>query len=273
MASSFESFSDGETFATVIGVGFGLFPFLRWNTAIWNDGLFGATLKSRRPLLSLPFVGALALEWTLAKYADRAVQNDWRYQGFFLLYGAIWLNVALMVGSLFRLSLKQDVIERNNPAAVTGITGVLTSFLIVYGGGNIGSGTTVGTTFASVILGTLALVLCWFLIEVISGPTISITEDRDVSSAYRLSGALMAIALIVARAIAGDWISLSATVDDLYLKAWPSLIFVALAIALQFRMRPTPQNPRPDVLRYGIVPAAAEGAAALVFLIARAAYG
>jgi hypothetical protein len=266
MPSSIETFSDGESFATFIGVAIGLFPFLRWNNSLWQHGLFAHSRMTRFPLILIPFIGLAILEVVLVNYADIAVRSDWRYQGFFLLYGIVWLNSALAISSFFRLSLNQDIIERNNPAAVVGLAGVLASFLIVYGGGNVGSGATVSTTFISTILGTVALTLCWFFIEVIASPVNSVTVDRDLSSAYRLSGALVGIALIFGRAVAGDWVSYEATINDLYLKGWAAIVLVVAAIAMQIRFRPTPENPHPSVIKYGIVPALIVIAGAIVYI-------
>jgi len=77
----------------------------------------------------------------------------------------------------------------------------------------------------------------------------------EAAAGVRLAAFLVAAGLILGRSVGGDWISAEATVADFAAAAWPALILVAVAALLERWLRPTPDNPRPSVSAYGLIPA------------------
>jgi hypothetical protein len=71
----------------------------------------------------------------------------------------------------------------------------------------------------------------------------------------RLAGFLIGCGLILGRAVAGDWISLDATIGDFVRKAWPVLIILPLYIFCERFAKPRYNREEQFVLGRGIFPA------------------
>jgi len=62
--------------------------------------------------------------------------------------------------------------------------------------------------------------------------------------------------LILGRAVAGDWLSASATAVEFVRTGWPAAILCLVAAFLESRLRPSPERPRPSLVAHGIAPLA-----------------
>jgi len=126
---------------------------------------------------------------------------------------------------------------------------------VIFALSNVGSGPTIWTTLAPAFVATIALVVVCLVIEVVGGTTVDdIVIDRDLSSGLRLGGALLGAALILGRAAGGEWTSWSQTWIDLAQLSRPIWPLAVVAGLVHRWLRPTPSNPQPLLLVYGVIP-------------------
>jgi hypothetical protein len=186
---------------------------------------------------------------------------------FFLTFiGAIWLVFATKLFPCLGLSFREDVIERKNDSALVALCGAVLSVSIIYGGGSFGEGPSYLNNFFSAGLGMAGFLLLWVLFEISGKASISITEERDLASGIRLGGFLVAIGLVLGRAVAGDWHSESATIHDFVRDSWPAVLLCAVALVAERLVRPNRQRPFPSWRSSGLLPAVLYLALATVWL-------
>ena len=200
--------------------------------------------------------------------ASSDVRDAPLYLALYVALGLAWLRLAEPLFIVAGLSIRDDVVERRNPAALPAVVGGLVGMSCLYAGANIGNGPGWWVVVFCAALATGIWLLVWVLLAVLSGADEHVTIERDPASGLRLGGFLAATGLVLGRAVAGDWVSVSATVDDALRAAWPVLPLLVLAVFLERRMRPTVTRPLPDSVMAGVVPAAVYVGAALVYLIA-----
>jgi hypothetical protein len=82
-----------------------------------------------------------------------------------------------------------------------------------------------------------------------------IAEERDLASGLRLCGFFLAIGLVLGRAVAGDWHSPAATIQDFGHDGWPAAIVCAVALPIERFARPNRRRPFPPWPSYGLLPA------------------
>ena len=225
----------------------------------WYGGLLTVTTigcrSSQRLLLALMPVGCLVLlQFVLMCWAAHEVREQGEYDVLFLAGGATWLGLAGIVMRAIGISPRDDALESRNSAAVIAVCGGWLGAILTYGGGNIGEGPTIWTTFIPAALATLALLGSWILLEIVCRPTQAISIDRDVASAARLAGFLIAVGLVLGRSVAGDWHSWGETLRDFVAQAWPALLLTIAAAIMQTIWRPTPGQPRHPVFSRGLLP-------------------
>jgi uncharacterized membrane protein YjfL (UPF0719 family) len=215
----------------------------------------------RRPpawrLLRLVPLVAAALLWVfLRRAASFDVRDDPRYLTFYLVLGAAWVGVWIRWLAITGISTRDDVVERSNGSAALAVNGALLGITLAYAGGNVGNGPGWWVVVFSAGLATLALFAAWMLLEALTGLSDTITVDRDPSAGFRLGGFLIACGVVLARSVAGDWVSADATVRDFAAAAWPVIVLVFIAAIVERIARPTAQTPRPSLVAYGFIPAA-----------------
>lgn len=171
------------------------------------------------------------------------------------LIGAVWLVVATGLFTWMGLSFRDDVIERKNVSALVALCGAVLAVGLIYAGGSFGEGPSYYNNFFSAALGTAGLFAYWILLEFGAQPSISIAEERDVASGVRLCAFLMAIALVLGRAVAGDWHSESATVRDFIIDGWPAVLIFLAALIAEILLRPGRRRPFPRWQSAGLAPA------------------
>ncbi|MDB6018122.1 MAG: hypothetical protein JWR19_2611 [Pedosphaera sp.] len=216
----------------------------------------GCPTRQRRPLQLTPPAALLVLLFVLLRYADSSVRSSAYYLILFMALGAGWMLAAAGSFLFFGVSLREDAIEQRNPAAIVAVTGGMLAVMLAYAGGNIGAGPTIWTTIFSSFLATTALLLLWLLLQGLSNITRAIIEERDMASGVRLAGYLVALSLILGRAVAGDWHSTEATMRDFVAEGWPALALTLLLPFSERWLQPSLKRPFPSVRIYGIIPAA-----------------
>jgi hypothetical protein len=125
----------------------------------------------------------------------------------------------------------------------------------VLSGGDLGEGPSYLENFFSAGLGCAAWLLLWFVFELMTKSSLSITEERDVASGVRVGGLLVASALILGRATAGNWISVSDTIHDLFGDGWAAGVVFAVAMPVEWLAQPTRVRPFPSWIWCGALPA------------------
>jgi hypothetical protein len=183
------------------------------------------------------------------------------------LLGLVWLGLARALFPWLGLSIAHDVIERRNPAALVASAAATVAIAIIYAGGSLGEGPSYWNNFFSAGLATIGFFLAWVAIEVGGGISRSVCEERDLASGIRFSGLALAIGLILARSVAGDWHSEWATVEDFIRDAWGVAVLVAIAVFLERTLRPNRKRPVPDWRTFGVLPALVYGFGAWAWVI------
>ncbi len=84
------------------------------------------------------------------------------------------------------------------------------------------------------VLSTATLFVLWMLVARVAGAAESITIERDEHTGIRVGGWLAGTGIVAGACVAGDWISLAATLRDFVKYFWP-LVFLAIAFALYER--------------------------------------
>lgn len=193
-------------------------------------------------LLVLPCCLALLFAG-LKRYASHDVRDDASYLFFYLMLGAAWLSLAHYAAGCLGLNLRDDWLERRNPAAAVAGTGLLVGVTCSFAGANFGDGPGWWVVLFSGILSTGALFVCWWLYDVICGATEQIVLERDVGASLRFAGLVGVIGLVTGRAAAGNWISAAATVADFARISAPLLPVTIGAALIETGLRssrPTP---------------------------------
>jgi len=201
----------------------------------------------------------------LLRYSAPDVRHAPQYLLLYLVLGLAWLRASAYGFTYAGLSLRDDVIERGNAAALAAVSGALAGVNFCYAGSNIGSGPGWWVVVFSGALATVGLGAIWLLVDQMTGVNDLVTIDRDPAAGARLGGLLAASGLIFGRAVAGDWNSVQATVEDFARIGWVVLPVAGAALLVERVAKPTVARPHPSAAAAGALPA-------LVYLLFAAAY-
>ena len=80
------------------------------------------------------------------------------------------------------VSMRDDVIERGNPAAAIVAGGTMLASGIVYAGANIGLGATIWSTITPALMAAVALAAAAMIVRIVSPVAEAVAIDRDVLS-------------------------------------------------------------------------------------------
>lgn len=202
--------------------------------------------KTNRFYLQLlpPLCTAIIL-FVLKTIAAFDVVGDGVYIFFYVMLGLAWLVVvreALYMG--FDLSWRDDVVERDNRAALVAFAGALTGLTIVFSGGNVGDGP---GWWVVVFTGGIATLLWFAVVGLVHWGTNvleRVTIDRDLPAAIRLAFFMIASGLILGRSAAGDWVSAGRTIVE-FIYAWPVLVLAVLGVITERRHAEPVRYPDP----------------------------
>jgi len=183
------------------------------------------------------------------------IRNNPAEQFFLAIVGVFWVVLTPKLFGWLGLSYHDDVIGRRNPAALLAICGALIGLAILYAGGSIGEGPSYSNNVFSVGLATAGWLGLWVSLEIFGDVSRSITEERDAASGLRLGGFLLATALILGRAVAGDWHSAGATISDFVRDGWPAAVLGMIAPLVERAVRPRRHRLFPSWPTYGLAPA------------------
>jgi uncharacterized membrane protein YjfL (UPF0719 family) len=166
------------------------------------------------------------------------VREDGRYLAMYLALGALWSGAFISLLPWLGISVRDDALERGNPAAAWAAAGGLLGITLCFAGGNIGDGPSWTVVVLAAGLASAALALLWTLFNLFSGVVEKIVVERDECAGIRAAGLFVALGLVLGRGAAGDWVSIGATIRDFAINAWPALPLVAAAVALEGWFKP-----------------------------------
>ena len=224
----------------------------------WHVRLLGFT-----PPLLVSLLFFVLLSW-----ADPIVRGSVGYLLLFALVGAAWMALVLSALPLFGLSFRDDVLETNNPAAATAVSGALAGSMLSYCGSNVGSGRTIWTTLGPALLSLGLFFAAFWLLERFAHCSEAVTIDRDRAAGLRLGGFLIATGAILGRSAAGDYRSVWDTCDDLARGSAVVLGFLVVAVIGHRATQPTPARPSPPLFSSGVLVASAYLGASAAWVLA-----
>jgi uncharacterized membrane protein YjfL (UPF0719 family) len=246
----------------------GGYLWLRWYAAIFQNQM-GRFRASQLPYLTLfiPLVCGGIIFMVLLGFSASDVRTSLYYLMVYFALGVLWLALVKYLFPFLGISFEYDVIERGNPAAWLALAGGLLGATFCYCGGNIGEGPGTEVVVFSAGLATIYFFLVWWALCVLTEVDYTVTIDRDPAAGLRLGGFLLAAGLILGRAAAGNWVSYSVTFSDMLRFGSPVLILLAFAVLVEFMARPTPEQPAPPPVLYGVIPLVAYVSAAVLYLL------
>jgi uncharacterized membrane protein YjfL (UPF0719 family) len=230
---------------------------------------FPGRFRGRGVLWAAPFLCAAFLFVLLKLFSAEDVRDDPDYLAFYMLLGAAWLIAGQTPLPLLGLSFRDDVLERGNRAASYAIAGAFFGITLCYAGGNAGNGPGWWVVVFSAALSTAALLLLWTAFASLTALADRIAIDRDEAAGLRAVGFFVGCGLVLGRAVAGDWISASATLTDFVSLAWPAGLLTMGAAAMERAVRPAAERGPAPAFSCGLLPGlvlAGAGAIAVVLL-------
>jgi hypothetical protein len=230
------------------------FVWARWYLGGRGPQWTGAV--TARPVLCygapiLCFAGLFAI---LRCFAASDVRDAPVYLLFYEVMGLAWIGALALLISWWGISMRDDVVERRNPAAASMLTGALAGVTLCFAGGNIGNGPGWWVVVFAAVLSTGGLLLVWLIVETAERVAERVTIDRDRSTGVRVGCFLTACGLILGRAVAGDWISVEQTFVDFVSMAWVVVVLAVIEIIIGRSSRPDPRHPEISLMAAGLVP-------------------
>jgi uncharacterized membrane protein YjfL (UPF0719 family) len=238
---------------------------LAW--VFWFFRTSGSALPGRGSDLGASIVGSsLLLLFVLVTAASQDVRTVIEYLFMYSVLGLAWLRLAEPLFAFAGISARDDVAERGNSAATIALAGALVAVMLCFAGGNIGDGPGWWVVVFSAALATAGLLVAWQLVATITSSADAVAIDRDPAAGTRLALFLVACGLVLGRGVAGDWVSVEATIQD-FLQLLPFVgILVVAALVIEPMGRPTARDPHPPFVSHGLGLGAAYLAIAIVAL-------
>jgi uncharacterized membrane protein YjfL (UPF0719 family) len=264
--------SGDEIFALIVCVVIGFIGWMGWMGGLFFHKPLVPKKGTQAVALIAPLFAAALMLFVLLKWSSHDVRSNIVYICFYLVMWFGWLGASQLLLPYFGLSVRDDLFERQNPAAAVAIAGALIGFTLAFAGGNIGDGPGWWVVVFSSGLATGTLVLLWVFGNMISRVAEAITIDRDVAAGWRAFGFFIGGGLIVGRAAAGNWQSAGATASDFVSKGWPVLIVWVMTVVLDVAFRPSPANPIRPTMVGGLFPALLLVALGLIAAIMQGAW-
>jgi len=197
-----------------------------WWRWFWLAASFGDFGRNRPAWVSAFVVPALAMAGlfvVLRTVASYDVRSNGFYTFFYMAMGAAWLRLVVWAAGCLDFVMGDDWIERGNPAAAISGSGLLLGAMAAFAGGNIGDGPGWWVVVFSAGLATGTMFLCLACMNLAADVIERITVGRDVALAVRTGAFLLMAGVISGRAVAGDWVSVDATMRDYLANVWPLL--------------------------------------------------
>lgn len=230
---------------------------------------FGLPQRQRLPLLGALLAALLLLGVILRAWSADDVRTDLVYLFGYWGLGVAWLTACLhLLFPFMGLDPLHEALDQRNTATIWAFGGAIFGAIFCYAGSNIGNGPGWWVVLFCQALAVSAWLALWWLLDATTHITDVITIDRDRAAGMRLCGFLVGTGLIAGRAVAGDWVSIGATIVDFLFYGWPALIVLyALARLVEPMAQPTVSRPSRASGWVGLLPAGVYISGALLFVI------
>jgi hypothetical protein len=215
------------------GIVLALYLWFRSYRALFKTRQFHPNRTHRALFAILPFLCMLLIAAVLSLWSSPDVRSNAGWMALYIMGGTAWLQVGLFLLSLFGVGARENVIERQNPAAAWVVYGTMIGATFCYAGSNIGSGPGGEVVLFCAVLSTAFLFAFWFLLERCFRLADRVTIDRDESVGIRIGGWMVSLGLIFGGAVAGDWESLEGTTWDFFHYASAALPLLLAAAAVE----------------------------------------
>jgi len=169
--------------------------------------------------------------------------------------GTIWVFHMPRALTFVGVSFRDDVLERHNAAAAFAMGGTVVGLGVLFAGSNMGEGPSIWNTVGTALVATVMLAVAVVVLAMVTGVGDTIAVERDIAAGVRFAGWMVGSGMVLAGAAAGDWAGEEAMIHDLLVGGWPVAVFLAIAVGLELRLRPTVASPKPAVLFAGLLPA------------------
>ena len=210
--------------------------------------------KPNQSLRALLACVTVILGYTLLRLSASDVRSSALYITQYAALGLAWVYAAGWLAQYAGVSLRDDLIERRNPAAFPGLLGLYVGLTLAYSGANIGEGPSWWVVVFSALLSTGAVIATALALGA-GGWAERVTVERELHAGIRGGAALAAAGLVAGRAAAGDWIDARSTFHDFFHDAWPILVLAAVALAVERGYPSRPPEQRTDVDRHSLASA------------------
>ena len=204
--------------------------------ALWKSSFFPSkSLRLRRTETWLCYgvtaACACGVGWVLLVWSASDVREDRGELSFYLLSSLAVIAASQALFAFLGVSLRDDVIERKNRGALFAFAGLTIGASCCIAGANVGNGPGAEVVLLCAVVSMGTLLLLWSLLAGLADAAEAITVERDSGAGMRAGGFLAGSGAVCGAAVAGDWVSLGATLRDFARFIWP-LLAVAILVTL-----------------------------------------
>lgn len=228
--------SSDEVMIMLASLAGAIFLGAKWYLLLARPSLAPYPGRWRTWLGLAPLMGVAGVVTALFMLASHDVREAFQYMLLYTAAGTCWIFGTGIATVYLGVSVRDDAVERRNPAAAIIIIGVVLSQAAIYSGANVGDGP---GWWVILISGSMALG-CWLVLALVVEAACHVRErvtiDRDTAVAARHGGYLIGSALICARGAAGDWTSVEQTFSE-FIVIWPAVVLTGLAILVERLLR------------------------------------
>jgi uncharacterized membrane protein YjfL (UPF0719 family) len=248
--------SGDEVFALIVCLVVGCVGWWSWLSGLFFMKPFVWRTGTKPHAVVWPLLSAACVLFVLCRWSSHDVRSDPVYIFFYFVMWFGWTGAVLKVMPYLGLSARDDLLERQNPAAGLAVGGALLGSTLTFSGGNIGDGPGWWVVVFSAGLANGALLLMWVFGNLFTHVEEVLTVERDVAAGWRTFGYFAGGGLILGRAVAGNWQSGTETIADFVAKGWPVVFVWGSAVVMDAVLRPSPSCPARPPGQCGLLPAA-----------------
>ena len=234
-----------------------------WKVQFLPENSLFAGRKESVAYCSLTALCAVGVLFVLLRWSAADVRSESGEVIFYFVFSLAGIVAAQHLFSCLGISLRDDVVERRNRAALWAVLGLIVGVSCCIAGANVGNGPGGEVVFFCAALSVGALLILWVLLATLAGMAEAITVERDLRAGVRAGAFLASCGAVFGTAVGGDWVSLSATLRDFIRLAWPVAAVAFFVIALERRLNRRPLAMRISILASSVLSAALMIAAAM----------
>lgn len=259
--------SPDELFVSVVSMLLAGWLYVRWAHRIVARG---RTLRPPRTwhrviLLAAMTAAPFLIRATLVSLGDKAVQDNLEYLNQYTAMGTAWALTVVGGLRLLGLYVILEALERDNSAVAVAGAGAFTGVALAFAGANVGDGPSWIVVVIAAAIATAGWWVCTWVLARAGGLTELLVVERHLGTGVRMACLWVALGLVLGRAVAGDWVSPSATLIDFFPLAHVAAPLVAIELLFQRALVPyTPSDP--GTLVSGALPGVAYVVVALSWL-------